>query len=145
METRSPERQCYMGYGAGESACKLSTFARESTIPLITDVNDDLSNLSHLAAFERHGVTQYRGSICSQENFSINIEDVESNSAGQALVNAANLSYRGEKGQMRDKANSIQVGSLQLATSDQLDVLSLRQKFLGTKKQPAASIVQQTC
>ena len=40
-----------------ETIIRLSTFDKDSTLPVITDINDDLTLGSRLAALERHGMT----------------------------------------------------------------------------------------
>ena len=42
-----------------ESKIQLTTFEKDSTLHVITDINDDLTLGSRLAALERHGITEY--------------------------------------------------------------------------------------
>ena len=46
-------------YGSQEDALKLTTFEYESTVPPVTNINDNLSHGSHMAAIEPYGLTQY--------------------------------------------------------------------------------------
>lgn len=60
-------------YEEDASAVHLTTFEEESTVPPITDFNDDLG--SSKAAFDRFGVTEYRAGDSSLDSGMISMGD----------------------------------------------------------------------
>lgn len=77
-----PISQCYVGFDYEKSVQHLTTFEVESTIPPITDIDDNLTMGSKFAAIDRRGITQYN---VSKDNDG-STETVMHNPYGQDLV-----------------------------------------------------------